>query len=342
MNKKNGFTLIELLITMTIFLVGMAAVYGTIRMAMLQRNTVNTRTDQLRSARIALEYIRRDAINAGFGYHRTGGNIPDNAGNGLFGLTSDADVERDILTSVIAGNDITNNSLNFGGKMDVAAFISRDLSFNDGALINYTGATTSGSTVNLAAACSVGGVQVCKQYELYLFESSLGTTQVIGMASTASATAIGLSTGTANDPFGLNQSASASGDSQNLLAVTAGGGTVKRINLISYSISPNGVLLRKKFGNRAGKPAAEQVETRELVYGVSDFQIKYFMEDGTNVDDPSSANNGRDNQLKMNSIVQVQVSITLAADKNDGQPQASTPITLKEFISVKNLRYEAS
>lgn len=326
---------------MTIFLVGTAAVYGTIRIALLQRNTVNTRTDQLRSARIALEYIRRDAINAGFGYHRTGGLMPDNAGNGLFSLASDTDVERDLLTSVIAGNDLTNNSLNFGGKMDVAAFVSRDPTFNAGALVNYTGATTSGSTVNIGTAAN--GTVNCRQFDLYLFESALGTTQVVGMASAVPNTnTIQLATGAANDPLGVNQSATASGDSQSLLAITAGGGTIKRVNIIGYSISPNGVLQRKKYGSHTGKPAAEQIETRELVYGVSDFQIKYFMEDGTLVDDPSSGNSGRSNQIKLNSIVQIQVTITLAADNSDGQLKITTPITLKEYISVKNLRYEAS
>jgi hypothetical protein len=102
------------------------------------------------------------------------------------------------------------------------------------------------------------------------------------------------------------------------------------------------VLVRKKFGNQTGKAANEQIESRELVYGVSDFQIKYYMEDGTTVDDPSNANNGRTNQIKMNSVVQVQVSITLVPSANDSQPMITTPITLKEFISTKNLRYEAS
>jgi hypothetical protein len=65
------------------------------------------------------------------------------------------------------------------------------------------------------------------------------------------------------------------------------------------------------------------------------------MEDGTTVDDPSNGNNGRTNQLKMNNVVQVQISVTLAAEV-DGMPRVSTPITIKEFISTKNLRYESS
>ncbi len=102
------------------------------------------------------------------------------------------------------------------------------------------------------------------------------------------------------------------------------------------------MLVRKKYGNQTGLLASQQIESRELVYGVSDFQIKYYMEDGTTVDDPSLANNGRTNQIKMNSVVQIQVSITLASDANDSQPKVTTPVVIKEFISTKNLRYEAS
>ncbi len=344
-----GMTLVELLISLTIFLIGIAAIYGVLRLATIQKNTVNSRTDQLRSARIALEYVRRDALNAGYGFHRTGGNMPDNAGNGLFGLAGDSDSQRDFLTSVIAGNNLNTNALNFGGRTDVVAFISRDPSFNranpadtstSGALITYTAATASGNAVNVTTTAN--GCTNCNKYDLYLLESASGTTQLVGMVtSKLSNNSIQFSPG-ADDPFGLNQSASASGDNQSLLVTTAGGGTIKRLNMISYSVTNAGVLVRTRYGNQTGLPASQQREVRELVYGVSDFQIKYYMEDGTTIDDPSNANDGRTNQIKMNNVVQIQLSVTLASDSSDGQPKVTTPIVIKEFISTKNLRYEAS
>jgi len=344
-NNEKGLTLIELMLSLTIFLIGIAAIYGVTRLAMIQKNTVNTRTDQLRSARIALEYIRRDALNAGFGYHRTGGNMPDNAGNGIFGLASDTDTERDLLTSVIAGNNLNTNSLNFGGRTDAVGFISRDPLFNDGNLINYSGATAVGNIVEVRTPDTTTCTNCCakcNKYDLYLFESSSGTTQVLGMVSKkVDDRNFQLAQG-ADDPLNINQSATGTADTKSLLITTTGGGTIKRLNMVSYSVTSAGVLVRKKYGNLSTKAANEQVETRELVYGVSEFQIKYYMEDGTTVDDPSSANSGRTNQLKMNNVVQIQVSITLAPDAADGQPKMMTPIVIKEFISTKNLRYEAS
>jgi len=344
-NNEKGLTLIELMLSLTIFLIGIAAIYGVTRLAMIQKNTVNTRTDQLRSARIALEYIRRDALNAGFGYHRTGGNMPDNAGNGIFGLALDTDTERDLLTSVIAGNNLNTNSLSFGVKTDAVGFISRDPLFNDGNLITYSGATANGNIVEVktpdTAACTSCCAK-CDKYDLYLFESSSGTTQVLGMVTKkVDDRNFQLAQG-ADDPFNLNQATTGNADTKSLLITTTGGGTIKRLNMVSYSVTNAGVLVRKRYGNLSTKAANEQVETRELVYGVSEFQIKYYMEDGTTVDDPSSSNSGRANQLKMNNVVQIQVSITLASDPSDGQPKMTTPIVIKEFISTKNLRYEAS
>ncbi len=337
--NEKGFSLLEMVVSMAVFLIGVAAVYSLQQFATIQRNTVSTRTDQLRSVRIALEYIRRDTLNAGFGYHRTGGNSQDNVGNGLFNLPSDTDTERDLITSIMGGNNINSNSLNFGGQTDAIALLSRDTSFNNGALVNYTGATASGAAVNVSTVTN--GAVNCNKYDLYMFESQSGTTQVVGMVtSKIDNNTIQLSRN-ADDPFGVNQLANGTGQAQSLLITTAGGGTIKRINMVSYSVTSAGVLVRKRFGNRTGMLATEQIETRELVYGVSDFQIKYYMEDGTTVDDPSNGNNGRTNQLKMNNVVQVQISVTLAAEA-DGMPRVSTPITIKEFISTKNLRYESS
>jgi prepilin-type N-terminal cleavage/methylation domain-containing protein len=338
--NQKGLTLVELIISLTVFLIAIAAIYGVMRLATIQKNTVNSRTDQLRSARIAMEYIRRDGLNAGFGFHRTGGNIPDNSGNGIFGITSDADTERDLLTAVVAGNNINTNSLSLGVRTDVVGFVSRDPSFNNGALINYTGATASGNTVSIATAANA--CASCNVFDLYLFESGSGTTQVMGMVTSKPNSAnILLDTGT-NDPLNINQSANGSGNNQSLLITTGGGGTIKRINMVSYSITSAGVLVRKKFGNQTGSTATQQIDTRELVYGVSDFQVKYYMEDGTTIDDPSISNDGRANQIKMNNVVQIQISITLASDSSDSQPKVTTPVVIKEFISTKNLRYEAS
>lgn len=335
-NTEKGFSIFELLVSMSIFLIAVAAIFGLMRLGSIQKSTVNTRTDQLRSARIALEYMRRDALNAGFGFHRTGGNVPDDFGFSLFSFYKDSDTQRDLLTSIIAGNDLTDNTLSPNVKMDFVGFLSRDPTFNGGNLVNFT--KTDKTDDKVYVETPAGGAANCKKYELYLLESDSGTTQVIGMATNVTDNKkIELAK---DDPLKVNQSATATGEAKSLLMTTTGGGTIKKINFISYGISSTGVLIRKTYGNQTS--ASDQIEQRELVYGVSDFQIKYFMEDGTTVDDPASKNNGRDNQLKMNSIVQIQISITVTPKYEGNEHNYGTPVTIKEFISTRNLRYEAS
>lgn len=335
--NEAGFTLLELIIAMVIFLMAIAVIYEVARLAGMQRSTVITRSEQLRSARIALEYVRRDIINAGFGYHRTGGNMPDDKGNALFGISADGDTERDLLTAISSGNNINTNSLNTGVKTDIINLISRDSDFNSNKIINYTATSTSGSRVEVTMAAA--NIATCKIYDVYLFESGSGTTQVAGMVTGFSGSdKIRLEI---NDPLGLNQAADGTGNNKNLLAAETGGGTIKKLKIISYSVNNKGVLVRRDFGNQTGKSGSEQIAARELVFGVSDFQIKYFMNDGTIVDDPSAGNNGRTNQIKMNNVVQIQVSVTIVPVSNPNDPKVSAPLTIKEFISTKNLRYEA-
>jgi prepilin-type N-terminal cleavage/methylation domain-containing protein len=332
---QKGFSLVELIITMSIFLLACAAIFGVMRIATIQKNTAGNRTDQLRSARIAVDYIRRDALNAGFGYHRAGGNAPDDIANALFGLPKDSDSQRDLMTSIIAGNDINTNSLDPNVRTDIVAFISRDPTFNDGDLINYTKIGNASATAFVET--KTGAAANCRKNDLYLLESDSGTTQIVAMATNVvDNKKIEFAV---NDPLHINQSATASGESKNLLMSTTGGGTIKKINLISYEVTNDGVLVRKIYGNRNG---TEQIERRELVYGVSNFQIRYFMEDGTILDNPSNNHNGRDNQIKMNSVVQIQVTLTISPNTNGTPDAQGAPVTIREFISTRNLRYEAS
>lgn len=333
--KQNGFSIIEMIITMTVFLIATAAIFGIMRIATIQKNTTGNRTDQLRSARIAVDYIRRDALNAGFGYHRAGGNAPDDMANELFDLPKDSDSQRDLMTSIVAGNDIHDNSLDTNALTDTIAFFSRDPTFNGGDLINFTKTGNSSSTVYVET--KTDAAENCEINDLYLLESDSGTTQVVAMATNViDDKKIEFAV---NDPLEINQSATASGEKKNLLMTTSGGGTIKKINLISYEVNSDGVLIRKRYGNQAGD---SQIESRELVYGVSDFQIRYFMEDGTTVDNPSNNHNGRDNQIKMNSVVQIQVTFTITPNFNGNTDAEATPVVIREFISTRNLRYEAS
>lgn len=336
-SNQKGFTIIEMMISMVIFLVVISMVYQVMRLGIIQRNTINTKVDAVKGSRIALNYIRRDVINAGLSYHNIGGLIPDNFANTLIAAPSDSDTEQDLLTGIMAGNNVSSNILNSSNSMDSIGIISRDLSFNNGKFINFISTSQVGSGSSVAVKTAAGSSAICQKYDLYLFET--GTTQVVGIVTSIDTTTDTLTLAVSpTDPLGINAPANGTGNSKSVLIGTGIKGTLKKITITTYTVSADGTLIRRTYGNQPTKTAAEQIETRELIANVQDFQVQYLLDDGTTTSDPSLGNDGRSNQQKMNRVVEVQVTLTVAQE-NDSQPQSTAPSILKEIISTRNLRY---
>lgn len=336
-NNEKGFTLLELMVSVLIFLIAIAAVYQVMRLGTLQRNTINTRVDANKAARISLNYIRRDVVNAGLSYHNIGGLVPDNFANILIGAPSDLNIEQDLLTALITGNNIGTNNLNPGVKTDSISIVTRDLDFNSGKFVNFNSTSASGSTVVIKTDSRPNGsdgLDICKQFDLYLFETA--TTQVVGMVTAVpDKTTLQLAIG---DPLGVNLAANGSGNAKSLLIGTGIKGTLKKIDVVSYNVTADGTLVRKTFGNQSGLTAANQIRSSELIYNVKDFQLKYLLNNGTSVDDPSVGNDGRDNQQKMNDVIEVQVTLTVVQE-DKSLPQSKGTTIIKEVISTRNLLY---
>lgn len=331
--NQKGFTLLELMIAVVVFLVAIAAVFQLLKLASVERNTVNNRTESIKSARIATNYMRRDILNAGLSYHNFGGNIPDNWANLRFNAPADADTQRDWLTSIVTSNNTNTNALDASSPTDAITVVSRDLSFNGGDLLEFVSTSTSGNDVLVKVK---GNTANCSLYDVYLLET--GTTQVVGMVTAKETDGVTLRLGF-GDPLGVNQSATATGEAKSLLVGTGIKGTIKKISIVSYSVD-NGTLRRRAFGNFSTSTAAEQIETHELIYDVQNMQIKFLMNDGTVKEDPSSGNNGRANQLIMNGVVDVEIELKVL-EPASAQPSVNSPVTIRDIISTRNLRYTA-
>ncbi|MCV4697711.1 hypothetical protein OFB92_31870, partial [Escherichia coli] len=75
----------------------------------------------------------RDTYNAGYGYPlETTVVLPDNRITALLGIPNDYDSTRDTVPPVIAGNNITLNTLNpvAGTRTDQVTFFFKDSTFN--------------------------------------------------------------------------------------------------------------------------------------------------------------------------------------------------------------------
>jgi len=295
----------------------------------------------------------RDVLNAGLGYHRRGAVVPDNFNNLQIGVPADVDGTRDMLTSVVVGNNLYQNSLATAAtRTDSIAFAYRDMEFNAGNVIDLAsvGAGSSAAVPRLRSKTSTGAA-AAKQYDLFLVESD--TSQVLVMATTVN----GSNTLDAapGDPLGVNQALNGSGQNGSVLRqctsssdtnCTTYSATAKRVFLVSYRVKQDGTLVRIIYGNNRGAAASAQIQELPLAYNIEDLQIKYILEDGTSSDNPSVGPDGNvgtadDDWQRFNLVRQVQITIKVQSTENDEKTKKPESITFTSTFSTRNLEYDA-
>lgn len=365
LRKQEGFSLLELLIAMVIFLIITGAIYGLMEIGRIDRNRASRRADIQKNARVAIHLIGRDALNAGLSFHRAGAVTPDDFVSTLLEVPPDVDDERDLLTSIVAGNNIYPNNINPDSSVrtDSIAFAFRDMDFNPdtalpadqqvGRLVmlqNVTNPSGSPATPRVRTLAP-SGATVARPYHLYLVESD--TTQVAIMATNIQGTnQIDAAPG---DPLGLNQplnGVDADGSvlrqciDQNDENCTTYVASMKRFFLVQYRVNPDGTLVRRVFGNNVGAAAADQIQEQPLAYNVQDMQIEYVLKDGTVTATPNAGPDGivgtaDDFTEGFNMIRQITVRISVQSSENDERTGLPEVITLSATFATRNMEYDA-
>ncbi len=353
--SQKGYTLLEAMISMVIFLIITTSIYGLLQIGRIDRNRSSRKADILKNARVAMHLIGRDALNAGLGFHRGGAVVPDNFLSIRLGLPPDADNERDIMTSIIAGNDLFSNDLqsDANSKTDIIAFAYRDVDFNNSTIIELKNASSlSGfpSTAKLQTNQSLTTANA-KIFDLYLIESD--TSQVAVMASKIlNSTELEVSP---NDPLGLNQPFDGINEGGSMLRKCASSSdenctsylaSLKRFFWVSYKVKQDGTLVRIVYGNNRDGTATEQIQEFPLAYNIQDLQFSYVLEDGTVTDNPivgpdSIPGTNDDRPDDFNLIRQITVTIKVLAPENDEQTGKPESFTLSSTFSARNLEYDA-
>lgn len=333
----------ELMAASTIFLIAMGAIFTVLQIGGAMRENINDSSETVNNARMAVNAVGRDAINAGLGYSRVGAIVPDDFANDLLGMPADNGTARDLFTSIIAGNEISTSAMSVGSeKNDTIAFLYRDLEFNSGNAIVINDVNYSNNWIDLKT--TTGGCSECKKWDMYLIESGNGN-HALGIA-----TQIRESNSTIRlhktNPLELNRETNLPDAERTILTpcgtnevancfLYAPQATVKKVHLIKYSVNSEGTLLRTIYGNNTGESQNEQVREFPLVHNVQHFQIRYLMSDGSFSNDPS---NDQDVQGNLNEVVQIEVNVTIKADSEiSGNAQE---VTLSSTFSTRNLKYD--
>ncbi len=377
-NRQAGFSLLEMVVAILIFTMVSASIFGLMELGREDRNKTSRRGDIQKNARLALYLIGRDVMNAGLGYHKTGGIVPDDFLQNRLGVAADIGSGTDTLTSVACGNNVfANKYLPSTQKTDSIAFLYRDLDYNGGKPVvvsdekGGTGATAivlqlptptptpvpAPSKPGFSAATNFASVN---NNDLFIAETK--TSQIIGMVTSKDAANYRISVDKidnlglnkdrnlldgSNKPIGSVLRACVNNLDQNCTTYTAGvgGGIVlKKVEMVSYQVSNDGTLLRTIYGNNKDNPANDQIQQRAIAYGVQNFQIQYQMVDGKIVDDPVVGADGirgtsDDTPSQMNNVRYVSLSITVSSTELDENGKPEI-LSLSSTFSLRNMTYD--
>lgn len=353
-SAQRGFSIIEVMVSMVIFLIIVGSLYGLFQIGLIDRNRASRRSDVLKNARSAMHIIGRDALNAGLSFNRNGAIVPDDFVASKLGTHADSDSDRDVLPAVFGGNDIFANILSDdpNRKTDVLSFAYRDTPFNNSNTISVTNAAAaSGSTSTVRLQTQTNNAQNTSRNDLYLVESDSSQVAVVATGRPSS-NQIDIAPG---DALGLNQPLDGIGTGVSLLRkctsvivenCTTYVASVKRFVWVAYKVRGDGTLLRVLYGNNTGATDAEQIREMPIAYNVSDFQVKYVLEDGTVLDDPAAGADGvsgtdDDVPAAFNLVRQINIRITVEANADDEQLGRPESVTLTANFSTRNMQYDA-
>lgn len=338
--SERGFSLLELIVAMTIFMIVSGSIYGVLRVAQQSRGVVNQQIPLTKSVRLSLNLIGRDTYNAGFGYPlKNTVVLPDNRISTRLGIPADFDTSRDTVPPIIVGNNNRPNTFNAtaGTMTDQVTFLFKDSTFN---LIGSVPNQIS-QPLNINAATTTAGIDeivpisgsnaACRVNDIYLISGNTGSTLAV---------ATGLSGGNivrfSNLDVLLFNQTGASGPLRGITTPAS----MQRVQMVTYFVTPDGILTRQEFGN---VPAAVASVDDPLVYGVENFQIQYVMNDGTLSDNPSAGPDGipgtaDDVQSNLAAIRQVRFTISVRSTELDRNGQPSR-VTMTSTFSTRNLGY---
>lgn len=367
-NKKRvnqkGFSLIELLAAMIIFLIVSVSIYGLLKVGTVDRNRAGDRSDIIKNARMAIHLIGRDAFNAGFGYSRQGARVPDNFLKNTFNLKPDADTERDLLTSIVTGDNLFGNTLlsDPSAKTDLIAFSVRDDNFNNGNVndvcnpdpavtcngnpIAVKDVTAQGTTPRIETRLATGASPV-RAFDLFLLEST--NSQIAAIATATTANTVSFSS---PGSLGLNQQY----DNSLLRKCTAiittdctdySATVMTKFNLVSYRVNADGTLIRTIYGNNRTGGSGGQIQEQPVAYNIEDMQISYVLDtaDASVTDKPTAGPDGDvgtsdDIPSNNNLIRQINIMIKVQSTEIDQQTREPLRITLNASFSTRNLEYD--
>lgn len=347
-SNEKGFSMIELLVAMAIFLIVTAAIFGVMRIAQMNRDTVNQLIPINKSIQLSLNLLGRDTYNIGFGYPKSLGSVPqplDGRVENLIGLPHG--LGSNGIVPIIDGNALHANGLNPDSSVrtDQVTMMYGDAKFNtcaDGRLpldprcsdpdeankpiisIPISGhAVRAGNTVTITFPDPVS--HKFRRNDLIMIAGDT-VNRLAVVTEIPANNSIRITNG---DPMNLNLAT-------HLQPIHNRNVAVHRIFMQTYFVNEDGNLIRRNYGNDPDLSALGYKDN-EIAYNVADFQVEYILVDQTKV------NHLRDSMnvvgARATDVRQIKFTINVVGNDGSGQTAAATT-TMSANYSTRNLGFE--
>jgi hypothetical protein len=331
--REGGFTLLELLVSVGLFVVITGSIYSLLHVGTSDRFTTNQRAELLQNARIALNSIGQDALNAGFDFPN-GGAVSGEGSLAAFGVVADGDADKDMLVPVLARDDVNANALSPtpGTLTDQVTFAYIDDSFNVDANNNPQALSIGargGTQSRLLTVQTPPAVDPTRAGDLYVISDASSAT--LGYCTAASATTLTF-LDTSADPLGVNYRP---GGANLFTFQVTPPARLRRVRCVTYFVDNGGTLVRRTAGSAAnlgGNVAATGgFLDMPLAQGIENMQLEYVLQNGDVVAAPTP--------LQMATIRQIRVALQVRSPEPDQRTREHYRMTLATTLNARNIGY---
>jgi len=372
---SSGFTVLELSVASLIFAIVAGSIFGLLEVGRKTKLGTMERNEGVQNARIALNTLSRDIINAGVDYNTSGALVPGNPSaspptnwmtTNLL-ITPAAGTTLAGLSPVLPGyqlNSLTNTATNVVTKTDQVTLVLTDSSFN------VTGSPASSQPLNIGSMSTTNswlsvtdsktGAAVANGAKAF----NIGDLMIVNGPNSNQSGTIGMVTGyatnnasndtivAATDPMGVNDlSSGTSGNMYNEIQPTGPAGA-RRIKMVTYHVVDDGTgqgtgtLMRRSWGGVDSTGKVQAYADQPLAFDVTAMSIQYYLTTGTGVvitNNPSNSMVLSAGLPAVNGFSQIrQLALTITTNSPAKDPRTNLPYseTLTATFNTRNLGYE--
>jgi hypothetical protein len=345
-SSESGFTTLEMFVAMTLFAIVIGSIYGLLEIGRSARFNSLQSNEVSQNARVGLNAMAKDVLNAGVDYPNVGPLVPDGWLKTKLLIAPDPKSAGNNLTPIVAGyqlNSLVNTSVSpsFTVFTDQVTLVSTDNTFNGGVPLNITNMTPGNSQMIISPAINPPATKPQDSTVLnvgdllYVYSANSPNGVICLITGKTNGARVNDTIVTATDPLGVNDLSKGNSGHMGKVGNPA---AAQRIKMVTYHVVDDGTgqgtgtLVRTVYGGVDSGGNAVASTDQPLAFDVTAMNIKYYLQNGTITSQPVDSD--------FPNIRQLSVTLTVNSPKKDPKTGQNYIDTLTSTFNARNLGYE--